>query len=115
MQPGWPTWCGHRWNTPGRTLSDSAAYVAEHAAEMSRDVQARHIELYVNDYTRDLGIDGYAAAETLLARGARCRTHAERPSPAVIEGGREPRPSGVKVVGKRPSNPATLRASPLSG
>jgi 1,4-dihydroxy-6-naphthoate synthase len=35
---------------------------------MSRGVQARHIELYVNDYTRDLGIDGYAAAETLLAR-----------------------------------------------
>jgi 5,8-dihydroxy-2-naphthoate synthase len=47
---------------------ESVAYVAEHAAEMSRDVQARHIELYVNDYTRDLGIDGYAAAETLLAR-----------------------------------------------
>jgi len=54
----------HAWAHPG----DSAAYIAEHAAEMSRDVQARHIELYVNDYTRDLGIDGYAAAETLLAR-----------------------------------------------
>ena len=46
----------------------SAAYVAEHAAEMSPDVQARHIELYVNDFTRDLGAEGYAAAETLLGR-----------------------------------------------
>jgi 1,4-dihydroxy-6-naphthoate synthase len=35
---------------------------------MSPDVQARHIELYVNDFTRDLGPDGYAAAETLLSR-----------------------------------------------
>ena len=52
----------------GRTRRNQSSYVAEHAAEMSRDVQARHIELYVNDYTRDLGIDGYAAAETLLAR-----------------------------------------------
>jgi 1,4-dihydroxy-6-naphthoate synthase len=46
----------------------SAAYVAKHAAEMSRDVQARHIELYVNEFTRDLGAEGYGAAETLLAR-----------------------------------------------
>ena len=52
------------WAHPG----ESAAYVAEHAAEMSPHVQARHIELYVNDYTRDLGLDGYTAAETLLAR-----------------------------------------------
>ena len=46
----------------------SAAYVAEHAAEMSPDVQAHHIELYVNEFTRDLGDEGYAAAETLLTR-----------------------------------------------
>jgi 1,4-dihydroxy-6-naphthoate synthase len=46
----------------------SAAYIAEHAAEMSPDVQRRHIDLYVNDFTRDLGQDGYAAAEALLNR-----------------------------------------------
>ena len=46
----------------------SAAYVAEHAAEMSPDVQRRHIDLYVNEFTRDLGAEGYAAAEALLAR-----------------------------------------------
>ena len=46
----------------------SAQYVAEHAAEMAPDVQRRHIDLYVNEFTRDLGEEGYAAAETLLAR-----------------------------------------------
>lgn len=46
----------------------SAAYVAEHAAEMSPDVQRRHIDLYVNEFTRDLGEEGYAAAEALLTR-----------------------------------------------
>jgi 1,4-dihydroxy-6-naphthoate synthase len=46
----------------------SSAYVAEHADEMSPDVQAQHIALYVNEFTRDLGEEGYAAIETLLAR-----------------------------------------------
>lgn len=47
----------------------SAAYVAEHAAEMSPQVQRQHIALYVNDFTRDLGEEGYAAASALLERG----------------------------------------------
>jgi len=46
----------------------SAAYVAEHADEMSPDVQRRHIDLYVNEFTRDLGEEGYAAVDTLLTR-----------------------------------------------
>ena len=46
----------------------SAGYVAAHADEMSPDVQRQHIELYVNEFTRDLGDEGYAAAETLLNR-----------------------------------------------
>lgn len=46
----------------------SAAYVAEHADEMSPDVQRRHIDLYVNEFTRDLGEPGYAAAAALLDR-----------------------------------------------
>jgi 1,4-dihydroxy-6-naphthoate synthase len=48
--------------------SASAAYVAEHADEMSPDVQRQHIELYVNEFTRDLGDEGYAAAAALLDR-----------------------------------------------
>jgi 1,4-dihydroxy-6-naphthoate synthase len=46
----------------------SADYVAAHAAEMSPDVQRRHIDLYVNEFTRELGEEGYAAAEALLTR-----------------------------------------------
>ena len=48
----------------------SAAYVAEHAAEMDPDVQRRHIALYVNEFTRDLGDAGMAAVEELLGRAA---------------------------------------------
>ena len=48
--------------------SASAGFVAEHAAEMDPDVQRRHIELYVNDFSRDLGEDGYAAIAELLGR-----------------------------------------------
>jgi 1,4-dihydroxy-6-naphthoate synthase len=46
----------------------SAGYVAEHAQEMSPEVQRRHIALYVNEFTRDLGDEGYAAVEALLGR-----------------------------------------------
>jgi 1,4-dihydroxy-6-naphthoate synthase len=46
----------------------SADYIAEHADEMSPDVQRQHIELYVNEFTRDLDDEGYAAVEALLAR-----------------------------------------------
>ncbi|HKC28478.1 MAG TPA: 1,4-dihydroxy-6-naphthoate synthase [Jatrophihabitans sp.] len=54
----------YAWEHP----SASAAYVAAHADEMSPDVQRQHIELYVNDFTRELGDEGYAAAEALLTR-----------------------------------------------
>ena len=56
----------YAWSHP----SASAAYVAEHAQEMSPQVQRQHIDLYVNEFTRALGDEGYAAAETLLARAA---------------------------------------------
>jgi 1,4-dihydroxy-6-naphthoate synthase len=45
----------------------SRAYVAGHAREMDPDVVARHIQLYVNDYTLDLDED---AVSRLLAWGA---------------------------------------------
>jgi 1,4-dihydroxy-6-naphthoate synthase len=48
--------------------SASASYVAAHADEMSPEVQQQHIALYVNEFTRDLGDEGYAAAEALLHR-----------------------------------------------
>jgi 1,4-dihydroxy-6-naphthoate synthase len=48
----------------------SRAYIAHHAQELSQDVQRRHIELYVNDFTTDLGGDGFAAITALLERAA---------------------------------------------
>jgi 1,4-dihydroxy-6-naphthoate synthase len=51
--------------------SASAAYVAQHADEMSPDVQAQHIGLYVNEFTRELGDEGYAAVSGLLGRAHR--------------------------------------------
>ncbi len=48
--------------------SASAGYIAQHADELSPEVQQQHIALYVNEFTRDLGEEGYAAAEALLTR-----------------------------------------------
>ena len=46
----------------------SRAYVREHAQELSPEVCRRHIDLYVNAYTLDLGDDGVRAVAALLAR-----------------------------------------------
>lgn len=43
-------------------------FVREHAFEMSDEVMRKHIELYVNDYSDDLGDDGIAAVNELFAR-----------------------------------------------
>jgi 1,4-dihydroxy-6-naphthoate synthase len=50
--------------------SASEAYVLAHAQEMDSDVVARHIDLYVNGFTEDLGPDGYGAIRALLDRAA---------------------------------------------
>ncbi|NUR29902.1 MAG: 1,4-dihydroxy-6-naphthoate synthase [Catenulispora sp.] len=46
----------------------SRGYVMEHAQEMDPEVARQHIDLYVNEFTRDLGAEGLAAVEALLAR-----------------------------------------------
>ena len=43
-------------------------YIREHAFEMNDDVMRKHIALYVNDYSDDLGDDGIAAIEELFRR-----------------------------------------------
>jgi 1,4-dihydroxy-6-naphthoate synthase len=45
----------------------SAEFVREHAQEMSPEVCRQHIELYVNDFTLDLGDEGARAIDELLA------------------------------------------------
>lgn len=44
----------------------SAAFVREHAQELSPDICRQHIELYVNDFTLDLGDEGARAIDALL-------------------------------------------------
>ncbi len=48
----------------------SLEYVRAHSHELSDEVCRRHIDLYVNEFTRDLGDDGMAAVDALLARAA---------------------------------------------
>ena len=58
----------------------SQAYVAQHAQEMSPEVCAAHINLYVNDFSVDLGEGGRSAIDDLLARA---RTTGFTQSPSV--------------------------------
>jgi 1,4-dihydroxy-6-naphthoate synthase len=46
----------------------SLPYVREHAQEMSEDVMYRHIDLYVNEFSIDLGAEGRRAVEILFER-----------------------------------------------
>ncbi|SCL55466.1 1,4-dihydroxy-6-naphthoate synthase [Micromonospora peucetia] len=48
----------------------SREYVLAHAQEMEPDVVDRHIGLYVNEFTADLGDAGFAAVRALLGRAA---------------------------------------------
>ncbi|NGQ95823.1 1,4-dihydroxy-6-naphthoate synthase [Brevibacillus sp. SYP-B805] len=48
----------------------SQAYVMRHAQEMDPAVAKAHIDLYVNEFTRHLGEEGYAAVSALLGRAA---------------------------------------------
>jgi 1,4-dihydroxy-6-naphthoate synthase len=46
----------------------SLPFVREHAQEMSEDVMYRHIDLYVNEYSVDLGPEGRRAIDVLFDR-----------------------------------------------
>jgi 5,8-dihydroxy-2-naphthoate synthase len=48
----------------------SREYVLAHAQEMEPDVVDRHIGLYVNEFTAELGDAGFAAVRALLGRAA---------------------------------------------
>ncbi|MEU9090267.1 1,4-dihydroxy-6-naphthoate synthase [Streptomyces sp. NPDC087901] len=54
------------WDDP----ETSRPYVLEHAQEMDPSVADQHIGLYVNEFTADLGENGYAAIRGLLTRAA---------------------------------------------
>ncbi len=48
----------------------SLDYVREHAQEMSEEVMYKHIDLYVNEYSVDLGQEGRRAVELLFEKAA---------------------------------------------
>lgn len=48
----------------------SRDYVMQHAQEMDPQVAGAHIDLYVNEFTANLGESGYGAVLTLLQRAA---------------------------------------------
>ena len=54
----------HAFAHPGSANS----YIRAHSQEMSDEVCAAHIALYVNDFSRDLAADGEAAVNCLLGR-----------------------------------------------
>ncbi|NLK51590.1 MAG: 1,4-dihydroxy-6-naphthoate synthase [Syntrophomonadaceae bacterium] len=51
----------------------SQAYVMQHAQELSPEVAQAHIELYVNEFSENIGEIGYKAVTTLLDRAAQAR------------------------------------------
>lgn len=48
-----------------KNYPDISDYVKQHSQEMSEDVMRQHIDLYVNNYTLDLGEEGKEAIENL--------------------------------------------------
>ncbi|MFD0682097.1 MULTISPECIES: 1,4-dihydroxy-6-naphthoate synthase [unclassified Paenibacillus] len=49
---------------------ESREYVLSHSQELAPEVAQAHIDLYVNEFTADLGEAGYAAIAALLSRAA---------------------------------------------
>lgn len=56
----------YAWKNP----EASEEYIVSHAQEMSHEVTRAHIDLYVNEFSFDLGEDGYGAIKALLGRAA---------------------------------------------
>ena len=52
----------------------SRPYVRAHAQEMSEEVMYKHIDLYVNEFSIDLGAEGRRAVDVLFERGQRTGT-----------------------------------------
>jgi len=48
--------------------AEAQPYISKHADEMSEEVMQKHIDLYVNEYSKDVGLLGQAAVKELLAR-----------------------------------------------
>jgi len=51
-----------------KNRSEPTEYIKKHSQELSDEVINRHIDLYVNDYSLDVGQDGEKAVKELLSR-----------------------------------------------
>ena len=84
----------------------SRDYVAAHAQEMDPDVTARHIQLYVNDYTLALD-ETRREADAGVGTSARVSSPAPNPDSADLR----LRPQGLKPQASRPQRPRAPTAS----
>jgi len=66
----------------GSAISD---FVKDNAQEMNDDVIKKHIDLYVNEYSLDLGIKGKEVVKFMLKEGANLRVIPQTNSPIFIE------------------------------
>jgi 1,4-dihydroxy-6-naphthoate synthase len=62
----------------------SLPYVRAHAQEMSEDVMYKHIDLYVNEYSVDLGPEGRRAVNMLFDKAAALRLVPASPEPLFL-------------------------------
>lgn len=65
--------------------ASSEAFVKLHAQEMKESVIQQHIDLYVNQYSIDLGIEGRAAVEQLFQQAKEKELVKEIKEPILIE------------------------------
>jgi 1,4-dihydroxy-6-naphthoate synthase len=63
----------------------SMPFVREHAQEMDEAVMQQHINLYVNDFSVDLGTEGRKAVDTLFAEALRLKLVPEPVLPMFID------------------------------
>jgi len=63
----------------------SADFVTCHAQEMEKKVMRQHIDLYVNNYTLDLGERGRAAVEFMLQRATQLGLIADVEEPFILD------------------------------
>jgi len=63
---------------------EATSYIRQHAQELDDTVIHRHIGLYVNDYSIDLGEDGLAAINCLLDKAEQVGIIAKTDLPLTI-------------------------------
>ena len=66
----------------------SLPFVREHAQEMSEEVMYQHIDLYVNEYSVDLGSEGRRAVELLFDKARALGVIPSIKQPLFLDGGR---------------------------